>query len=56
MDFTTIIIIAALLLTAATLSIILFEAVRILWSVTPNWLRITAGSLVALIIVIIVAL
>jgi hypothetical protein len=56
MDMTTLIIAAALLLTAATLSIILFEAIRILWTVTPNWLRLTIGSLLALVIVIIVTL
>ena len=56
MDLTTLIIAAALILTAATLSIIIFEAIRILWTVTPNWLRFTIGSLLALVIIIIVAL
>ncbi len=56
MDLTTIIIAAALILTAVTLSIIIFEAIRILWTVSPNWLRLTVGSLLAVVIIIIVSL
>ena len=56
MDLTTLIIAAALILTGVTLTIILFEAIRLLWTVTPNWLRLTVGSLVALVIIIIVTL
>ena len=56
MDLTTIIIIGAFIITAITLSIIIFDAIRIFWSLTPNWLRLTIGSILALGVIIIVIL
>ena len=52
MDLTAPVGTAAVILTIITVSLILFQSIRMIWRIVPSWMKIALGSMLVLGIII----